>query len=785
MPDEEGSAQRSPRSMLSKDACQECRLNKVKCSFASRSSRCQRCAKHDFECNIVTGKKRGRKAKSKVALLGPAAASAHSAASRTARRATIRNDTRDGLQRSEPREPASPLATCPLLADSTRRNRAWQVVARIPATRGSTYNFVSAGDADVSAFHAQRAAADVRQPASSRPSPRQSGRTTLRSLLQPVLHPVAQEAQYGTASTPALLRTIDFTATRDPRGAMSIDQTRCSELVAYFMAHLEPWVAVVSLDSDHLSLCPLLYTAVCYQASKYSNSSASETASLASHCRTLCVIAFAETQNTCLIVLAFYLLAAWKTADDGFTDWYMSYADQVARHLALSTYGKPDADRVTQRTLYFHYVQRHVILLHHGSSSNYDRHTPGARNSQELTKQLVEWSQSPQALPGDWFLCADVESTSIQCRYAIAFTDRHERRISAGAYSIAETVSSKSLLDDFVQEMVDWEERWSYEASKVSEGLAGSATPPPMEHTVGFGLFKNSVRGHVASYALKDALKIWLQDRRSSNRASLPNASLSLAEEYLNAAYLLCLEGMLGVLQQFLYFSTDDDGVQSSPLLHAPDSLVILADHAALMVVYLLLLPGVLAEVSSVRPSSSRSRGDAASPHIASMVHTAEASAQECIDTVQEVKEQMRRAASTKSSACTAVHLSAGYLADLIELAGSSSRAHVDGPVVAQEADEMDASGNVIDEVVVDNFRSSNGAPSFDTDREFRHALPPTASPTLPRPASTTEPQLTQDTISDAEHFNDWLQNFLRGFAADEHGGIGSADMDFPMPSFM
>lgn len=305
-----------------KQACEECRLNKVKCFFAVGQPRCDRCTKHDFECGPGIIKKRGRKAKSKAGRVQEANLTTSSDESRPCksirRNAETRPNEKVPLEGLASELPVASSNLPPLLSNAAVRRRAWQIVARIPATRGSTYNFVSSGDADVQAER------DYRRSGSKKTKPLL--RTTLRRLLQPVLQlSNAWTSDSTSSAVPALPRVISLEGPHNPHSAGIVTYARCCELFAYFMEHLQPWVAVVHFELHHLTLCPLLFTTLCYQASKYEaikegkgSFAAAEPKALGDHCRMLCVVAYARNSWSAATLLAFSLLAAWKTADDDF-----------------------------------------------------------------------------------------------------------------------------------------------------------------------------------------------------------------------------------------------------------------------------------------------------------------------------------------------------------------------------------------------------------------------------------------------------------------------------------
>jgi hypothetical protein len=480
------------------------------------------------------------------------------------------------------------------------------------ASRGSTYTFVSSGNADVSTLENQ--VGDQTSVASP---------PTLRFLLRRLdQHNIEAERE----NAPKLPRTISLDTPRDPCEAGILTRGRSDVLVSYFNKHLSPWIAALdpSIDVAGVSSSFLLST-ILYQASKYCNDVAEETVSLALHTRMLATIVFAEGDTTSSSVLAFYLFSAWKTPDDAFTDLYTSYADRIGMKNASSH------DRQSKRINFFHYVQQNVFLLHYCPF-------PIFNNRNILTRQALSWSQEEDAYTGDWFLCADVESTAIQCRYKVFFEEQQNQHCSS---------FTTSLLQAFLHEIDDWEYRWTQEA-RAKEGKNGNERGTKLR-MAGFGLFRNSVCTHISSIALCESLRSWLVDGTGTSQSNV-------ASNVVTYSYKVCLNSAMGVLDQMI-------SLDSHPeiLLHMPDSLVILADHASLLAIYLLLVPA----------ATSRSHSSNSNPGSQSLeqIHQlSEGAAPSCIDKIKRVEGIMRRASILRPSLTTCISLSADYLASLVDL---------------------------------------------------------------------------------------------------------------------
>lgn len=493
-----------------------------------------------------------------------------------------------------------------ILNDSRIRRNVWQALTSASAARGSTYTFVSAGKADITAqeMRKDRSIFDSAAPPS------------LRHLLQRL------DGQRSTTSTfascaPQLPRNINLDLPRDPCAAGILTRNRAMQLIEYYNRYLAPWMAAIDPTFDASSF-PFLFTTILYQASKYCDESRGEATALASHARMLAVLTFAEVDSKPESILAYYLFAAWKAPDDSISDVYTSYVDRA--RMRDMTIGNRHCERIQ----FFHYVQQSVYLLHYRSSSLQNK-------SNKFARQSLIWSQDSEALENDWFLCSDVESTAIQCRYKALFEEQHQQRHS-GTCGAA---FSSALFDAFLQDVDDWEHRWRREARQKSRNVGDNL------RMIGFGLFRNSVCTQIGSIALYQALQSWVKDQSTASSA------------FLQKSFQVCLDSCLGVLDSIL-----DPSNESNIMLHMPDSLVILIDQAALLAIYLLLLPTMM-EASSVWSTSSLGPLNTISTSIAP----------DCIVKIKRVEAVLRVASYLRSSSLvTAVGLSADYLASLLNL---------------------------------------------------------------------------------------------------------------------
>jgi phage-related protein len=537
---------------------------------------CQRCQKYAFDCHSEINK-RGRKPKSKVA-------------------------ADDRVKKS--RTGNSDLIDVPtILSDVGLQRSVWHALTSASAARGSTYTFVAAGNADIAADQDRQNGAIPEQ--SSPP-------LSLRHLLQRV---DGRPASFTSSAAPSLPRSMHLDAPRDPRAAGIVTQSRALHLLAYFNEHLAPWIAALDPNFD-ITCHSFLYSTILYQASKYCNTSLEETSALGSHTRMLAVLTFAEVDVRPGSILAYHLFTAWKDPDDSTSEVYTSYADRV-RFIETSK-----RSRHCERILFFHYVQQSVFLLHYRSSSLLNKNN-------KLARRTLSWTQDPEALIGDWFLCSDVESTAIQCKYKVLFEEQHQQYMSG----ICGSANSSSLLDAFMADIGDWEHRWKSEASRNDSRDSNFEM-----RMLGFNLFRNSVCTQIASIALYQALQFWIKEESM------------MSSTFLEKSFKFCLDSCLALLDT----STDNTGI----ILHMPDSLMVLFDQAALLVTYLLLLPTMMKKSSGKNANV-----------LDSMKGFSNSIALDCISKIKRVEILLRTAFSTRSSGLvTAVHLSADYLASLITL---------------------------------------------------------------------------------------------------------------------
>ncbi|PWN92647.1 hypothetical protein FA10DRAFT_263415 [Acaromyces ingoldii] len=555
-------------------ACLECRLSKVRCAPSSScAAPCQRCQRHGFECQFEQARKRGPKARSKVlSQRGPSAGRAERAdvAHAHARQASpgrsgMNAGAGAGAGEAAVVSRASNNASARPASDSMH---AWNALARSTAQRGSTYTFVSAGEnLDGSTIK-------------SRVGP---GPPTLRGLLARIDNKQQLQQQQQRPRTPqrvTLLADVDACEA----GIIGVDEGR--RLFAYYLDWMEPWVSVLDgARQDHDAVkrsSALLYSTIVFLAARFCEHS--RRTELGLHARSLAAACFAHADVGLDTALALYLLATWKDVDDGFSDVYTAHAARIMS-ISASQLSSSSAPRDHQRLFLFYIVQHHSFLLHYVASPTFVDLGHG------LVKRCVEWCLAPDAMPSDWFLGSDVESTALQCRY--------KDLIEAAAGSAS---AIASLLAAFLQEVDAWQQRWSSLAQQREPSAAdGSRSYGQQVRRAGHEMFRSSFCMHVTSNALRTLLKA---SRGGGASSSL--SSSAAVEEAKRRSYAVSLEAATRLLAEVA-------SMDRQVIVHMPDPIMVLSAHAALLAVYLVLLPLVVPHLVvfiDVAPHEAASRRD-------------------------------------------------------------------------------------------------------------------------------------------------------------------------------
>ncbi|SNX86011.1 uncharacterized protein MEPE_04720 [Melanopsichium pennsylvanicum] len=347
--------------------------------------------------------------------------------------------------------------------------------------------------------------------------------STLRNLLRPVDKragaTTAEEeaASAVTARYPRLPETLNLFGSKDPVDVGILSMASARRLYAYYFKHLNPWGMnfdpyFVSHDAVRAS-SSFLYSTILYLASRYieladadeppseaaeafygttfarprpdnDRVTASISAQLGSHVRSLAITAFALGDRRMETGVAMYLSSVWKEADDHFTILYCSYAAKIMSDIPtellslLPPSGPPtkakngtksitdDATTTTlhqqrvrrnqQRQFLFHFIQEHTHLLHFAPRPNFDR-------GPSLLRNLLAWADDALATEDDILLCADIDSVLLQTKYK-SIMERAQAQEKDTLYGGSECFL---LLQSFMDELEGWRSRWELQARKI------------------------------------------------------------------------------------------------------------------------------------------------------------------------------------------------------------------------------------------------------------------------------------------------------------------------------
>ncbi|EPQ30138.1 uncharacterized protein PFL1_02255 [Pseudozyma flocculosa PF-1] len=406
----------------------------------------------------------------------------------------------------------------PVELDVAARRRIWEMLASKIAQRGSTYMFVNKGELD----HDPNAAGPSSSKGAGDAAPVgpsvQHHSSTFRQLLQP-LDKSGSSAPYPESEAqavrfPRLPDTISLIGPKDPCDSGILSLAAARRLYDYFFANINPWCMVfdptlVSHESIRTTSA-FLYTVILYLASRYIELSpetgvnsgwyptssesalapgrtgsdavtASISARLGSHARSLAVQAFALGDRAMETAIAFYLASVWKEADDHFSALYCSYAGKIMSDLPSSLLSEP-ADlggnskrpdpakpsppsemrqrlrRHQQRVFLFHYIQEHALLLHFAPRPNFDR-------GPALLRNLLAWADDDLNTEDDCLLCADIDHMLLQTRYKSTM----ERAQIQDRDSVHGGSECFLLFRSFLDEIEDWHSRWEWQAKKMAK----------------------------------------------------------------------------------------------------------------------------------------------------------------------------------------------------------------------------------------------------------------------------------------------------------------------------
>lgn len=554
----------------------------------------------------------------------------------------------------------------PLMTDRSVQRVAWHTLIKEQAARGSVYTFLTSGNADIAAPEVPTAVNNSASSLSSFASP-----PTLRRLLRRLDSP-READNVARTSQEALPRVLWLDSPKDPVVLGLVAPLRAQELVAYFVHHCSPWLGVIT-DLSITARSPLVHTAILYHASRFGAATWEETSALATHVRTLAIMAFAEGDSSILATLGLYLASIWKSPDDQLSDLHVGFAGRIAamHSSSFANTSGPEA-REKQRILYFHYVQQNVFFLHY---------TPllGVEQDQCTMPSVYAWSGLAEADPlatGDWMLGADVTSTHIQCRYKAQLRDRSRKGHQDNAASLM------TVLDSLLDEMREWEAQWLSAAHKHENAAALSGATLKREdrqiRELAFAFFRGSVLSHISSIILREALRYWLPIGKND----APKPWSSAAFRAVSRSYEVCLNATQTILDRTATFgSTDVSGASDAAvdaLLHMPDSLLLLLDHSALLAVYLLLLPSTAAAVTEaageVYPGYSSD--------VTTLCDLSQSVAAKCLDRIIKCRTVLERASCNRPGLHSAASLSADYLDSLVAMMQGVCLPHADPSVV-------------------------------------------------------------------------------------------------------
>lgn len=691
LPRASDSPQQSPST---KAACLECRSNKVKCKVGESALACQRCERFGLECRFEAVNRRGRKPKGQNGggdMNSPESVlkrndslseelEERSSANFSSLRPmfTSRKRSFEATSQTEDSSNVEHLLSKPL------RSNIWRALMRNQGMRGSTYTFVSSGEVNIAGSTDQPI--DAKQEDEEHGTNIDQGESSYQPTLRQLFSPFNKRASDSHRIEASLPLVVRFDTHPDPRAAGVITPSRCVELLAYFDAHLLPWIGVFA-SAGELSLprarwsSTFLLSTVLYLASRFSDGEVEEAQGLGMHTRSLAIRAFGSADKSLETLLAFNLLTVWKAPDDGYSQLYAGFTDQIATISRTSTSdGKPlseyDAANALRIQL-FHYVQRSVFQLHHMPVTNMimDQHgvvlplpTPSPAPPPLLA--LERFAAGNTTLPSDWLLCANVEGSSIQCKYKALFKQHQQGKFGTSRNTVGPQVA---LLEAFFAEMETWEHRWRRRGIRAREMRRSSSSSSngqeDIQQWAGFEILGQSICMHISSIAFRKGLDVWFE---TTGQMMIPSNDTATAE-LIQRSYQACIDSAVGLLRRVTQ-------LRPTILVHMPDATLVLINHAALLVIYLLLIPAAAAEGNQSSNTSTSKR-----KQFPDVVGNYTITQQECLQSVKIAQETVWQAALTRSeNTCCA--LSSEHLTSLIGLLEGSIQ---DSPSIQGTEREM------------------------------------------------------------------------------------------------
>lgn len=491
-------------------------------------------------------------------------------------------------------------------------------------------------------------------------APSQHFASTFRNLLRPVdkragASTAAEEAASAVgARYPRLPDTLNLYGSKDPVDLGILSMAAARRLYGYYFEHLNPWGMnfdpyFVSHDAVRAS-SSFLYSTILYLASRYieladaeethrdplpfagpsfarprpddDRITASISAQLGSHVRSLTITAFAMGDRRMETGVAMYLSSVWKEADDHFTILYCSYAAKIMSDIPTELLSLlPSSPTVSlsrsagslhqqrlrrnqQRQFLFHFIQEHTHLLHFAPRPNFDR-------GPSLLRNLLAWADDALATEDDVLLCADIDSVLLQTKYK-SIMERAQAQEKDTLYGGSECFL---LLQSFMDELEGWTSRWELQARKIDRRFHGGgdvdesdqgetktqvhydergqeggddfAGHLPLDARMHLlGVMRSSLVMQISSIAFRASLRDINKAKptsKSSTSVFSPSA-LSAMDDRAEQIYYTCLDSALNLLVHTMQ-------MPPSILRHAQDMIMVLAPHAALLATYLISLP--------------------------------------------------------------------------------------------------------------------------------------------------------------------------------------------------
>ncbi|PWN31218.1 uncharacterized protein FA14DRAFT_193159 [Meira miltonrushii] len=499
------------------------------------------------------------------------------------------------------------------------------------------------------------------------------------------------------ADSPLVVR---FDIYPDPRILGIISSARCEELLLYYDSYLQPWAGAIP-SVQELSLpgtrwtSTFLLSTVLYLASRFSNAitNSQEEQLLGMHTRSLAIRAFGCADQSLETLTALHLLTVWKALDDGYSQLYVGYADQIANISRTGgSNGSPLSEKEARdilRIQLFHYVQRSTFQLFYVPLINEIMDQDGfilpfpiSSSPPPPLLALERFAAGSATSLSDWQLCATVEGRSIQSKYRDLL-----EKYKPGRFGRSRNLSGEqiALLEAFFCEMEAWEYRWRRRRSRISESKRSSRTPVQREEDrtqaesevylsatendrgwIRFEILGNSICLHISSLAFRQCIEVWFETFPQTIFQSIEKA----LAEMIQRTYQACIDSAIGLLEKIV-------SINPLSLVHMPDTDFIMLNYAAMFVVYLLLLPSEI-EDDIQEPSSRHSISK--EEYLINLLSGYTIKFKEYLELIKVVKDSVERASQTRPES-TCCFLSSEQFKSLVAL----FEATIQGPTLTKE----------------------------------------------------------------------------------------------------